>query len=368
QAQRESGSVSQPNSGPSSSTRNAFGANVAASYSLDLWGSERSAVRVAHENLKSARFAQQAMALAVTANVANAYFAVLTLRERAAIANEDITAINNLLDVIKLRVSTGKVSHLDLAQEQAQVEAVEAQLPLLEQQELEARVSLALLLGQSPEMFQVAAQSPVAIRSPVVQPGLPSDLLLRRPDVAEAEANLASAHANLDAARAALLPQFSLTGTGGYASATLGTLIRGPSFVWEAGAGVLQTIFQGGKLIGAKRLAAAKQQELIASYQGAVLNAYADVENALGQVTYNQKAEEHLRREVESAREAFGIAQLQYRQGVADLLIVLQTQQTLFAARDQLAQTTLGRLQAVVHLYAALGGGWIETAEDRTQF
>ncbi len=368
QAQRQRASASQPNSGQPSATRNAFGANLAASYGPDLWGSERAAVQAANENLKSARFAQQAVALALTASVANAYFSVLTLRERAAIANEDITAINNLLDVIKLRVTTGKSSHLDLAQEQAQVEAVAAQLPLLEQQELEARMALALLLGQSPETFQVAAQNPDAIRSPLVQPGLPSDLLLRRPDVAEAEANLASAHANVDVARAALLPQISLTGNGGYASATLGTLLRGPSFVWQAGAGGLQTIFQGGKLLGAKRLALAKQQELVASYQGAVLNAYADVENALGQVTYNQKAEQHLRREVDSAREAFGIAQLQYRQGAADLLIVLQAQQTLFAARDQLAQTTLARLQAVVHLYAALGGGWVESARDRTQF
>jgi multidrug efflux system outer membrane protein len=99
----------------------------------------------------------------------------------------------------------------------------------------------------------------------------------------------------------------------------------------------------------------------------ALLNAYADVETALGQVTNSRKSEDHLRREVDSAREAFDIAQLQYRQGAADLLRVLQAQQTLFAARDQLAQTRLARLQAIVHLYEALGGGWVERAEDRTQ-
>jgi NodT family efflux transporter outer membrane factor (OMF) lipoprotein len=281
---------------------------------------------------------------------------------------EDTAAIDNLLQVIELRVATETSSHLDLAREQAQVEAVAAQLPVLQEQELEARIALALLLGRRPEAFDVIAQGAQAIHSPVVQPGLTSDLLLRRPDVAQAEASLASAHADLDAARAAFLPQFSLTGNGGYASTTLSALIRGSSFVWSAGAGVIQTIFQGGKLIGAKRLAMARQQELIASYQGAVLNAYADVESALGQVTYNQTAEEHLRHEVDAAREAFAIAQLQYTQGAADLLTVLQAQQTLFAARDQLAQTTLARLQAVVHLYTALGGGWVESARDRTQF
>jgi NodT family efflux transporter outer membrane factor (OMF) lipoprotein len=368
QAQRSSNGPAQLSGAQaSSSTSNAFGLSVAASYSVDLWGREFASVRAANANLEAARFAQQATALTLTANVASAYFAVLTLRERAAIANEDIVAINSLLDVIKLRVSTGKSSHLDLAQERAQVEAVEAQLPILEEQEHETRVALAILLGQPPEVFAVQEHSPEALRSPGVAPGLPSDLLLRRPDVAAAEASLASAHADVDAARAAFLPQFSLTTNGGYASATLATLIRGPSLVWQAGAGLLQTLFDG-RLLGQKNLAAARQAELVASYQGAVLHAYADVEIALGQVTNNQRAEAHLRREVDAAREAFAIAQLQYRQGAADLLTVLQAQQTLFAARDQLAQTTLARLQAVVHLYEALGGGWVEPASERTQY
>jgi outer membrane protein, multidrug efflux system len=365
--QAQAARASESTSKASTQTANTFGLNVGASYELDIWGLQRANLRAASESLKAARFMQAAVALTITANVAKAYFTVLTLRERTAIANEDITAINSLLDVIKLRVATGKSSHLDLAQERSQVEAVEAQLPLLEEQELEARISLAVLLGRAPGSLEVAEDKPEAIRTPTVGPGLASDLLSRRPDVAQAEANLATAHANLDAARAAFLPQFSLTGNAGYASVTLGALLRGPSFVWDAGANLLQTVFDGGKLLGQKRLASATQQELVASYQSAVLNAYADVESALGQVANNRRAEEHLSREVESAREAFDIAQLQYRQGAADLLIVLQTQQTLFGARDQLAQTRLARLQAIVHLYEALGGGWAEPVEDRTQ-
>jgi len=368
QAQRSSSSsIQSATSQSAASTANAFGMSVAASYELDIWGQQRANARAASEAFKSARFAQRAVALTLTANVANTYFTLLTLRERTAIANEDITAINSLLDVIKLRVATGSTSHLDLAREQAQVEAVEAQLPVLEEQELEARITLAVLLGQTPESLEVKEANPAAVRMPGVGPGLPSDLLSRRPDVAQAEANLAGAHANLDAARAAFLPQLSLTGDAGYASTTIGALLRGPSFAWEAGANLLQTIFDGGELVGQKRLAAATQQELVASYQGAVLSAYADVETALGQVTNSHKTEEHLEREIASAREAFDIAQLQYRQGAADLLIVLQAQQTLFGARDQLAQVRLARLQSVVHLYEALGGGWVEPPEDRTQ-
>jgi outer membrane protein TolC len=324
------------------SSGNAFALTFGASYELDLWGLSRANLRAANEMLKSARFAQQTVALMVT-------------------------AINGILDTIKLKVSTGKSSRLDLAQEQAQVESVEAQLPVLEEQELEARVSLAVLIGEPPETFDVATRSPTAFNLPVVGPALPSELLIRRPDVAEAEANLAAAHANLDAARAAFLPQIALTGNGGFASATLSALLHGPSFAYDFGANLLQTVFDGGKLVGQKDLVVATERGLIASYQSTVLNAYADAENALGQVSNHSKAESHLAREVDAAHEAFTIAQLQYRQGTTDLLTVLQAQQTLFSAEDQLAQNTLARMQALVHLFEALGGGWVESPNDRTQ-
>jgi len=349
------------------SSGNAFALTFGASYELDLWGLSRANLRAANEMLKSARFAQQTVALMVTANVADTYFNVLALRVRIRIANENITAINGILDTIKLKVSTGKSSRLDLAQEQAQVESVEAQLPVLEEQELEARVSLAVLIGEPPETFDVATRSPTAFNLPVVGPALPSELLIRRPDVAEAEANLAAAHANLDAARAAFLPQIALTGNGGFASATLSALLHGPSFAYDFGANLLQTVFDGGKLVGQKDLVVATERGLIASYQSTVLNAYADAENALGQVSNHSKAESHLAREVDAAHEAFTIAQLQYRQGTTDLLTVLQAQQTLFSAEDQLAQNTLARMQALVHLFEALGGGWVESPNDRTQ-
>ncbi|HTB68480.1 MAG TPA: efflux transporter outer membrane subunit [Steroidobacteraceae bacterium] len=368
QAQAERSKPSGPTGIGTYPSGNSFGLGLGASYEVDVWGLARSNLRAATETLKAARFSQQAVALTVTANVANAYFSVLALRKRIAIANEDILAINDILRTIQLRVTTGTSSHLDLAQERAQVESVEAQLPQLEEQELEARVALAVLLGQAPESLEVKTPSLEAIHPPLVNPGLPSDLLLRRPDVALAEADLASAHASLDAARAAFLPQFALNGSDGFASAAIGTLLHGPSVAWDYGGSLLQTVFDGGKLVGQKKLAEGTQQQLIASYQRAVLNAYADVETALGQVQHSDLAEQHLGREVDAAREAFQISQLQYRQGTTDLLTVLQSQQTLFSAEDQLAQITLARMQAVVHLYEALGGGWLEQSGERTQF
>lgn len=351
-----------------STTRNSFGLNAQASYDLDVWGLSRDNLRSAEEALKASRFAQRAVALTTIASVADTYFEILALREQIDIANEDIAAIDDILGIVELKVRAGTASHLDLAQERAQIEAVKGQLPVLQEQALEAQVALAVLVGQPPEGFDVATQSSAAIRLPQVAPGLPSQLLLRRPDVAEAEANLAAAHANLRAARAAFLPQFALAGSAGFSSAATNALLHGPSFLWDAGAQVLQTIFDGGKLVGQKDLAYATQQQLVASYQGTVLNAYADVESALGQVRNFALEEQHLNREVIAAREAFQISQLQYRQGVADLLNVLQAQQTLFGARDALTQARLARLQATVHLYAALGGGWQESTQERTQF
>jgi len=224
-----------------------------------------------------------------------------------------------------------------------------------------------VLLGRPPEGFEIAPSDLENVLSPVVAAGIPSELLLRRPDIAQAEANLASAHANVDAARAAFLPQVSLTGSGGFVSTALGTLLQGSNFGYGYGLQLLQTIFDGGKLAGQKDLAEATQQEFVAAYQSAALNAYADVEFALTQVANTSKAQTHLRSLIVAAQEAFEISQLQYRQGAADLLTVLQAQQTLFSAQDQLVQVTLANRQAAVHLYEALGGGWIEQPEDRTQ-
>ena len=345
----------------------AFGLSFNASYELDFWGLARDNLRAADEQLKSARFAQQAVALSVTANVANQYFNVLAIRRRIAIANEYIAAINNILDVIKVKVNAGAASHLDLAREQAQVEAVQAQLPGLETAEKQALFSLAVLLGKPPQGFDIKTVEIESILAPQVGAGLPSELLLRRPDIAQAEAQLASAHANVDAARAAFLPQISLTGSGGFVSTAIGTLLQGSNFGYSYGASLLQTIFDGGRLAGQKDLAEGVQKEFIANYQSAALNAYADVENALIQVTNTARAQTHLKGEVEAANEAFAISQLQYRQGATDLLNVLQAQQQLFSAQDQLVQITAANRQAAVHLYEALGGGWQEPEQDRTQ-
>jgi multidrug efflux system outer membrane protein len=168
----------------------------------------------------------------------------------------------------------------------------------------------------------------------------------------------------VDAARAAFFPTIGLSGQGGVQSSALGSLFSG-GFFYSLAAQAIQTIFDGGLLSSESDEAKAVQQEDIASYRSTVINAFADTERALGQVSSLAEQERLLTDEVANAAEAFRISELQYREGVADLLTVLQAQQTLFTAEDTLAQTKLARRQALVGLYQALGGGW--SADDTKQ-
>jgi outer membrane protein, multidrug efflux system len=347
--------------------QNMFSASLDASYQLDFWGKARDNLLNAEESLKSARFAQEVVALTVVSDVADGYLSVLALRQRVAIADANIAAANRILKITEAKVTNGVSSRLDLAQQEAQVDGQKAQVPALEEQEREARYTLAVLLAHTPEGFDVTGENLDGIAAPAVAPGLPSELLRRRPDVAEAEAQLAAAHANVDAARAAFFPQIDLTASGGFASAALSALFHSSSLGYSIGASLLQTIFDGGRLIGQSRLARAQQEELIADYRKAVLSAFQDAETALGQVASLAEQEKYKAAQVHAATEAFRISEIQYREGVADLLAVLLAQQTLFTAEDQLVQIKLARIQANVGLYRALGGGWSEDPADVTQ-
>ena len=347
---------------------NSFGLGLSASYEADIWGLAQDNLRAANEALKSSHFAQEEVALTTTATVATTYLDVLALREEIATIQQNIDAAKRILTITEAKVTNGVSSQLDLSQQQATVAGQEAALPPLREQEREALFALAILLGEPPEGFNVTAQNLNAVKAPAVAPGIPSTLLQRRPDVAQAEANLASAHANVDAARAAFFPQINLTTAGGFASTMISTLFRYPgSLQWSLGATALQQVFDGGRLISESELAKAEQQGLISTYRKTVISAFSDADTSLGQVANFGDEQEALQREVTASANAFRISELQYREGIADLLSVLQAQQTLFTAQIQLIQVKLARVQADVNLYRALGGGWAENPEDATQ-
>lgn len=353
--------------GVGAQTANSFTATLNASYEVDFWGLARDNLRAAQESLKSATYAQQVVALTITADVADTYLDVLALRQQIAITQQNIDAAKRILAITQAKVTNGISSNLELSQQQSLVAAQEALIPPLREQEHEALFTLAVLLGQTPEGFDVSTQSLDAMTLPAVVPGMSSALLERRPDVAEAEANLAASHANVDAARAAFFPVVTLTGADGSASGTIGKLFRASTMEWSIGADILQTVFDGGKLMGQSDFARAQEYGLVSTYRKSVLQAFSDVETSLGQVSNFGLEQEALEREVKASAEAFRISELQYREGIVDLLTVLQVQQTLFTAENQLVSAKLARLQADVGLYKALGGGWSETAGDKTQ-
>jgi outer membrane protein TolC len=192
-----------------------------------------------------------------------------------------------------------------------------------------------------------------------VTPGLPSELLTQRPDIREAEAQLAAANANVENARAQMLPSITLTGEGGYQSAVLRTLLRPESALFTLGAGLVQPIFDGARLQGNLDLQKGKQDELLQTYRKAVISGFADVENALDGIRQTALRERLQGEVVSSSRRAFDIAEQRLREGTVDLVTVLQTQQTLYQAIDGLTLARLAHMQAIVGLYQALGGGWL---------
>ena len=333
-------------------------ASLSASYELDLWGRNAAGRDAAAAGLRASRFDRETVRLTLVAGVANGYFQLLALRGRLAIARENLAIAERVFKVVDSRVRNGAASKLDLARQQAAVLTQQAGLLPLEVQERQLLFALAILLGRMPQGFDTAAWSLADLAVPRIAAGLPAQLLLRRPDLASAEAQLIAANANLAAARAALLPSISLTGSAGLASNVLLNFLSAPTATLALGAALLQPIFDGGRLGAQVDIAESRQRELVESYRGAVHAALADVEAALA-ATGRLAALEALQAQVvEQARTALRLAEIRYREGADDLLSLLDAQRTLFQAEDQRAQIRLSRLQAAVSLYKALGGSW----------
>jgi NodT family efflux transporter outer membrane factor (OMF) lipoprotein len=345
--------------------RNAFTAGLNASYQQGLFGTQYFDLQAAREDLRVERYAAAVTGITTAENVASVYFSVLSFRERVAVANANIAAAKRILAITQAKVNSGVASNLDLAQEQAIVAQQESTLPGLIESEKEARYSLAILLGKAPEGLDVDAQNLDGIEAPAVQPGLPSELLLRNPGIAQAEANLYEAHADVNAARSTYFPSLSLTGGANYGSVTaLSNLFSSSVFAWTIGASVLQNIFDGGRIHAQNDLALARQTELVAAYRKTVFNAFLDVESALGSMKADTDQLALVQVQVRADAEAFRISELQYREGTIDIVQLLQNQQALFNAQQILVVTKLSRLKDNLALYSALGGGWEQRADD----
>jgi multidrug efflux system outer membrane protein len=340
--------------------RNSFTKALNASYVLDVWGQNRDALEAAVRNSAASAYQLEVVRLLIRASVVNDFLVYAANRERAALARENTRNAERILGIIRERRAAGTASELDVAQQQSLLEIQRATIPPLRQAAEAARIALAILLGSPAQGVALTTRSVRKLRLPVVSPGLPATLLLRRPDIRSAEQQMLAADANVDVARKAFLPTLQLTGQAGYQSAMLATLLRPESAIFSMAAGVTQPIFEGGKLRGQLALSEAQRQQLLEIYRKSIVAALGDVENALIAIRENRAREAAQRLAVAAARRAFELSEERLRQGTIDLTTLLNTQITLFQAQDTLIQIRLARLQAAAALYQALGGDWDE--------
>lgn len=331
---------------------------LTASYELDFWGKNADAVDAADAAARASRFDQQTTALTVEASVADTYFTIASLVDRVNVARGNLDIALHTLDAIQARATVGTASALDIAQQESVVAAQRAALPPLTQQLRQNIYALAILVGRLPEDLSVSEDGLTTVSLPAVAAGLPSGLLTRRPDVQYAEAQLIAANANIKAAQASLFPSITLTAQGGLQSAALATALDPGSTLYSLGASITQPIFSGGALEGGIEYQQARYDELLQTYQKAVVSAFGDVETALVAVEMNSQQEVAQQAAVDTAQRAYDIAQAQMMSGTIDIVTLLNTQRTLFQAQDLLVQVKLAHAQAVVGLFRALGGGW----------
>lgn len=341
---------------------------LTASYELDFWGKNRATAESASLLASASRADHDTIALTTLAGVANGYFQILALRERLAIAQANSGVAHQLLEVVQARFAVGMATPVELATQKSTYDTAQIAVADLEQTEFEARAALSLLLGRAPEHFEVQGTPLEALHEPAIAAGLPSELLARRPDLLLSEEHLRAAHADLEAARAAMFPSISLTAGAGVQNPVLPATVLtipgvGPSFA--LGGSLIQPIFNHGRLVAQRDEVQAKEEELLAAYRASIIAAFADVENALAMIHHLDMAREFQLENAAQTGYALEGAKLRYQAGSGDFLTLLEAQRTLYLARDQFVQYKLARLQALVSLCKALGGGWTNpSAQD----
>lgn len=335
-----------------------YGAGIAARYEVDLWGGLRATHASALALLAASRFDRDTIRLTITAGVATTWLQAVGLHERADLAQQNLEAAERLLALVEARVRAGAASPLELAQQRGLAAAQRRVRAAWQQQAAAAEVALSLLLG-APGDLLVSTRSLDAVQVPTARAGMPAQLLLRRPDVARAEAMLAAADASVEAARAAIWPTLSLQADLATGGVRPWRVLSDP--VSTLTAGLLGTIFDGGRRVAGRDLAQAQRQELVVNYRQAVMAALADVESALdsaGRLDEQMAAQAVA---LEEAQRALYLAERRYRAGAETLLTLLDAQRTLHSAQDESAALKAQRLQASVGLYRGLGGGWLAT-------
>lgn len=328
--------------------------SLSASYEIDLFGRLAQATASARAALLATRATQASVRLAVAATAANGYITLIGLDARLAVLRDTLTARAESLRIARRRAETGYAPQLDLQQAEAEYRATEQLIPTVELAIRRQEDGLSILLGESPRAIE-RGEPLAALAIPTLDGGLPASLLRRRPDIAAAEQQLVAADHALDSARAAFLPSIRLNASAGYA---VSTLLADPIGIWSLGGSILAPLFQGGRLRAQADSAAARRDQAAFAYQKTALGAFRDVEDALAAVARTSEQEQALAAQRSALAEALRLATNRYRAGYSAYLEQLDAQRGLLSAELALAQVRADRLNAVVSLYQALGGGW----------
>jgi outer membrane protein, multidrug efflux system len=328
------------------------------SYQLDLWSEFSRATEAARAELLATESAHRNVTLSLVSEVASTYLLLRDLDHRLEVAERTLKTRQDSLAIIQARFDKGTVPELDVYQAQIEVAVAETAIASFQREIVQTENALRILLGRNPGPVTRGVSLDGQIFPPSVPTGLPSELIQRRPDVVQAEANLMAATATVGVAEALRYPSISLTGRFGAESTDLSDLNSSDAETWNIGANILAPLFNSGQLKAQADAARERAQQSLLAYESTLQQSFREVEDALVAVrTYNAENDAQTRRAV-AARNAARLSRARYDGGVVDYLEVLDTERTLFDAELAQSQTLQRYYNAIVRLYAALGGGW----------
>ena len=327
---------------------------VSASWTPDFWGLYRHQTEAQRDQLLAQQWAQRAVRVTLVQQVATTYFQLRALDQQLAVSQQTLKVRQDSLNLTQTLETGGAAPLSDVRQAEQLLYTASSEIPVLQQQIQQTENQLRLLLGQTPGTVSHADPAALAPPPTDLPTGIPSQLLERRPDIQQAEAQLMAANANIGVARAQFFPQLSLTGEGGAAGASFANLL---GVVLGTGS-ITQPLFTGGRLRGQLELTKAQKDELVLNYQKTILGAFRDVSNALIAQQKTRETREEQTKLVAAAQDATRLARIRYQGGATSYLEVLTTDSNLFAAQLNLVTAQQNEALTLVQLYSALGGGW----------
>jgi len=338
-------------------TYNDFILPMDVSYEADLWGRVRRTVEQSRENAQMSAADLENISLSLHAELATDYFLMRELDAEQQLLNSTVIAYQKALELTQNRYQGGVASAVDVAQAQAQLESTRALAIDDQLARAQYEHAIAVLIGKAPVSFSLAA-SPLSTPPPMIPPGLPSDLLERRPDIAAFERQVAAANAGIGIAKAAYYPILNLSANGGFESAAGGVLLNGSSAFWAVGASALETVFDAGRRRALNQQAMSVYDQTVANYRQTVLSAFQEVEdNLAAQRILDQEAQTQ-QAAVQAAEQSLTLSNNRYRGGVTTYLEVITAQSTALADERTEVQILGRRMATSVQLIKALGGGW----------